>query len=201
MGKSFVTILFSAGLLLAATVSKATIIYDLNFDIGPHTVTGFIETDGTFGALSGAEISDFSFDNVDFLGGPLTPATATLFSPTLQFVANPFRASPTTIAFNYENPGFIQLVTADGSSLICITGTIASDCIGNTREAIIGFFGAPDPDIVILTDQFGPLLLGTVATIPTPVPAAFPLPLFLGALAGIGGLGFMRRRKKAQTEV
>jgi len=41
--------------------------------------------------------------------------------------------------------------------------------------------------------QFGTFSTSTVSAVP--IPAA--LPLFLGALAGLGGLGFMKRRRKA----
>ena len=46
-------------MLLASVTADASIVYNLNRTIGAGTVTGFIETDGTIGVLSTANITDW----------------------------------------------------------------------------------------------------------------------------------------------
>jgi hypothetical protein len=49
-----------AVIMYSATPSEADIIYDVNLTVGTGSVTGFIETDGTLGALSSSEFVNWS---------------------------------------------------------------------------------------------------------------------------------------------
>jgi len=86
------------------------IFYSVNRTVGIGTVTGFIETDGTLGVLSAANMVDWSIslvvgsDHYD-LFGPLSGNNSTAYVQGVDLTAN-----PTQILFNFDgNLGFFLL--------------------------------------------------------------------------------------------
>ncbi len=89
-------------LMIPLLCSASSIIYPVNRMVGTGTVTGFIETDGTLGVLSAANIVDWNIsldvgaDHYD-LFGPLSGNSSTAYVQGVDLTAN-----PTQILFDFD---------------------------------------------------------------------------------------------------
>lgn len=169
--------------------THAATVYDVNFAIGSNIVTGFIETDETVGVLSDGNLIDFTFNTPLFNGLPLTKTNSSA-GFGFNIAGQALSATPAAIVFNFDLPGQFLLLDDPATSLICLVGNFSSDCSDLQAARIID---NTDGNPNLMAPLTGPLTLATAA--PIPIPAA--LPLFLTAIAGLGGLRYMRRRKAA----
>ena len=135
-----------AGLCLLCTVSvaNATIIYDVNRTIGTGSVTGFIETDGTLGALSTANIVDWAFT----LTAPLLPGSPDMISlgdsgfHVVDVSGMPLSATSTELIFDFSPGMGFAIFRRTGSNGVCWVQTSAT-CFGDQTEVIgLALFGS-----------------------------------------------------------
>jgi hypothetical protein len=98
---SFVALAIALMLMTPLVCSAGPITYSVDRTVGTGTVTGFIETDGTLGVLSAANIVDWNIslvvgaDHYD-LFGPLSGNNSTAYVQGVDLTAN-----PTQILFNF----------------------------------------------------------------------------------------------------
>ncbi len=170
--------------------ATASLIYDVNRTIGAGTVTGFLETDGTLGGLS----------NANLVGGEITisapnvaasPVTAFFGEDFFNVFAGSITATPTQLLFNFSNNLNSFLVSDSGGTdptfvSWCLVGAVATCAFVSSSELIMdastetSFQQAPRTGNV------------AIATLRLPEPAAITLLGF-----GIAGLLLAARRKRA----
>ncbi len=183
------------GSLFAAFSFASTahaITYNVYRTIGDGTVSGFIETDGTIGVLASSNITDWAFSLTapNLLGG--SPDAISYPGPSLVFsgvVGAATVASTTELTFDFSSSGSYFLFKGVGPdfNFWCLetdgcTGSVARESLG--FSTVLGFeFVASHTGIVVF------------ANVAIPLPSA--LPLFGTALAGMGFIGWRRRRKAA----
>jgi len=106
--KNFAGLTIAAlGLVLFCTQNTASALtYTVNSQIGSGSVTGTVVTDGTFGVMGGANITDWNLLLNDgtssfSLLGPLSGANSALL-----VLGNAFTATATDLLFDFTNQGF-----------------------------------------------------------------------------------------------
>lgn len=114
----------------AVSVAQANIIYNLNRVIGAGTVTGFLETDGTIGALNAGNIVNWSVTifapNIN--GG--APTTGTTGSPSLFFGLS---ATATDILFDFGSSDITIVWNNAFTDWWCLAGSIAGCFVPNAE--------------------------------------------------------------------
>jgi hypothetical protein len=171
-------------LLLGAASASATV-YSVDGTVGAGGVTGFIQTDGTVGTLSDANIQDWNLvistdatHSLDLLG-PLSGNNSQegIFGSGLS-------ATATGLFFDFSLPSSNYLliqnpVLGSGTNFICLNGCAASVGIG------VGDFRATSDSLE------GDVQIGAATT---PLPAA--LPLFGTGLGALALFASSRKRRK-----
>lgn len=173
-------------LLIAPSLAFAGPLFNVNRTIGPGSVTGTIETDGTIGVLAGGNIISWNLIIDDGDGnGPfnlLNPGNSGLF-----LSGSLFSATATNLLFNFTGGSGFALFQnpspGSGQNWWCIEG-INSNCAGtgNSTESVNRFGSA-----VFVAHQ-GSVVIGTTTNVPEPTSLAL-----LGI--GLAGLSTLRRRK------
>jgi len=112
MRKSALRFLVALALFGGAGIANASIIYDLNRTIGAGSAVGFIETDGTLGFLSSANITNWelTLTSANLSGGsPRTIDFATSINTAVQGPGG-LLANPDALVFNFSTPSnfFLQ---------------------------------------------------------------------------------------------
>ena len=189
MKRAFLGVLSCVAFFGLSQANATTYNVNLNLPIlGPGTVSGFIETDGTFGPLTVANIVDWNLlltisPNSFTLKGPVTGANS-----QLGFFGTPdFSATPTPFLFNFSTSTIevdrVQFQAPNlfsGTDFFCINGCASQLAMG------VGDFRA-------FGTATGSFEIGTVSAVPLPG----ALQLFAGALALMGLFGWRRKRKEA----
>ena len=195
------TFLALAALLIAAspmTSGAASIIYDVNRTIGAGTVSGFVQTDGTQGVLSGTNITDWTLTLAapNLRGG--SPSVISFGSALTTFLSgSATTATLSQLLFDFSIPDSIFLLQGSNTNFWCLetanlncTGAGAGEHMGQNAQG----------GLVAQTALYsGPVVLGTVSSPPPVSPVPEPeiyamMGLGLGLLAWIG-----RRKKLSQT--
>lgn len=181
---SFLAILSFAAWMGGASAT----VYDLNRTVGSGAVTGFIETDGTLGALSYANIVNYSLTltSANLLGG----------SPTTIVFANPhgigvggsgLSASLTALSFDFSIPDsyfFIQDYGLNASVYgLSATPLCSSECTG---EFILWHYDLSIPHPAEQNEWSSMVTFATATAVPEPATL-----LLIGA--GLFGLWQLRR--------
>jgi hypothetical protein len=170
----------------ASLCSAATITYNVAQTVGPGSVTGFIETDGTIGVLGTSNILDFNL--------LLSDGTASVddlrSNSVFEVIGSDLSATSTQLLFNFSgsDTGFVIFERGGfvGANFFCAaTASATSFC--DTAP--------PAAEILQVT---GPLLTSPMSgtqVIASAAGASAPEPSTLGLLvAGIALLGFRKFR-------
>jgi hypothetical protein len=142
--KRSILLVFTAA-ILAAPSSAWAIVYQVNRTIGAGSVTGFIETDGTLGALTQLDVVDWNLLLDD------SSTTFTLLGPgsgansQLGVVGTSFVATPTELTFDYsqglghyvlfQNPGLGSSINfwCHNDALGSCSGDASSETVATTQ--------------------------------------------------------------------
>ena len=192
------TSLFAAVAIMAAGAAQA-ITYTFDYSVGATDVSGFIETDGTLGNISLAQIVDYEFN----LNGPSFGSTVKTLTPGNSFTAQAgsgyYVATPTDLTFNFTSGSiggvaYYQLGTADNALVCFVTSSLGGCGFGGTQAGQGGIFVSNDWNgngIYETSNQTGAQDLGAVV----PLPAG--LPLLATGLLGVALIG--RRFAKSRV--
>lgn len=188
--------LSAAGFVALVTLSLASpasaITYNINRTVGLGSVTGFIETDGTIGALQAGNIVNWEITiaSPNVRGG--SPDTFGALGNHVYLRGTSLVASAAGISFNFDTSLDIFILTKNplgfgnswclGSAFVVCQGgifqgheTISLNGVGSNEELAL---------------RSGTQVIATAVT-PVPVPPA--LAFMAAVFAGIGLFGFRRR--------
>lgn len=187
------TLGLSAALIALGIAGPATasLIYDVNRTIGAGTVTGFLETDGTIGALS----------NANLVGGEIimsapniaaSPVAALFGEDLFEIFAGSIIATETQLLFNFSNNFNSFLVSDNGGTdptLVswCLVGASVTCTISTSNIEMLrdGVTETPFQQ----ASRAGDVAIATLRRLPEP--AAITLLGF-----GIAGLLLAARRER-----
>jgi hypothetical protein len=176
-------------LLLGADSCRAEI-YDIDQAVGAGSVTGFIETDGTVGALSSANISDWNL-------------VLTLGGVTVQD-KGPLSGSNDTDAFYgagdlFGSPTELTFETGVAAGYFAIGGNLCySDNVTDNAEGCLDGIGvtlAPNGYLSPYATLDYPRVAAEVVGVAAPEPTSFILLLLVTPLLAVTG---MARRRVAR---
>ncbi|MBL4906782.1 MAG: hypothetical protein JKX94_04960 [Sneathiella sp.] len=177
--------------LMVMTGTAHAITYNVNRTIDDGTVIGFIETDGTLGSLSAANITNWMF---------------TLTAPTLNGGSPDVIDYATQVRIELDGPGVVATATqitfdfsVSSARLLFLGGDLNYWCLEaigaceNRTGELIGQseFGR----IAAFAERQGQVVIASISTIPLPI----GLPLFAGGLSLMALLGWHRKRNAAVT--
>jgi hypothetical protein len=182
--KKFIVLTSTA--IAFASAANATIIYDVNRAVGSGGVVGFIETDGTIGRLNTSNILNW---NLIFDDGTVSVTLNGLSDSLVIVDGSAFSATLTDLQFNFgANGSSIVVFFTTGAGVIgawCLQTIVCSEGLTGRQEILI-----TRADMFQINRE--PLNQIGVARSAVPEPTSIAL---LGA--GLTGLGYARRRKRA----
>jgi len=181
--------------------SALAITYNVNQTIGLSTVTGYIQTDGTIGALSHSNLTDWTLTvnfnsgaTVSTLLGPLSGNNSDVLIPFA--LVNSFSATDSQLLFDFGNSFFSRVVFFNTDVLFPLTVVRFLSSEGATIGGVPHGLAQTEYMAACCTDLFinGVFIPGTqvIGDATTPLPAA--LPLFAGGVSVLGLLGWRRKK-------
>lgn len=183
---------FFAGAAIAATlfgsVAANAVSYTVNLTVGPGSVTGNIDTDGTLGVLATGNITDWNLLLNDGASTLLLDGTT---NSQVLVAGDQFTATATGIFFNFSSNGPFAAVDFQnptiGSSInyFCLNDA-GGGCSSNPSAIGLRLSGASIGD-----PRQGVTLIGSVAGVPEP--GSWTL-----MIAGFAATGLGVRRRRVQ---
>jgi hypothetical protein len=173
--------------LAAAAADASPIFYNVNLTIGAGTVTGFIETDGTIGALT---VSNFVNWSLRITDGVDTPDTLTGANSSVTVLGTAQSATSSAILFNFSTPPnsyFFFERNSGPADFVCFGPGGAGGYQGTCAGGIAGNVEALNLNVTNLSTG---ALTGS-QVIASPEPAT-------GILLGTGLLAFVFRRLRSR---
>jgi PEP-CTERM motif len=168
---------------------------------------GVIVTDGTLGALSAQNITDFQISAFNGVADADISSPARSGTGTLTISGNAFFSTPTGLYFDFGSASSSLVLferdstsVGQGVSFLCLDAG-GADCSGGhfhiaTQAGSTGVFGRPESDIWnfdgILSDA-GVLQVAVAVTGGVPEPSIWAM-----MLLGFAGIGFMAYRRKSK---
>jgi hypothetical protein len=174
--------------LSPVTTNAASIVYDVNRTIGGGTVTGFVQTDGTLGVLSGANITDWSLTLTapNLFSG--SPSVINFAGGQTFLLGAATSATLTQLLFDFSILGNNIFLLQSANTFWCLetggcTGAGAGEHMGRGLQNVAA-------QSVI---HSGPIVLASVTAAVAPVPEP---EIYAMMGLGLGLLGWIGRRKK-----
>ncbi len=173
--KNCILKLATVGLLFWSLGSQAQIVYQVDRIVGAGTIMGTIETDGTLGPLSTANIVSWSFDafdgadnvSISFGAGFLQGDAWSYLSATssqLSFDFDGASADSSVEGISFHGEDSPQTFSFDYNLLGNIVGQV---------EQLVHQFGAGEEHRVDSPTRLGQVVIGTVGGAPPPTPASY----------------------------
>lgn len=191
--------IYAAAALLALSVPAHALTYNVDRTVADGMVTGTIETDGTIGTLTAANITGFELlltaPNLKgsvpsfLLSSGISGHVVKVFGTTLS-------ATSSALVFNFDgglrgsNAVSFSSANLDADYYYCLSATI--NCSAGAPNGVAEIIGKTDANAPaqVVTALQGPTEFATVSAVP--LPAALPM-----LAAAFGVFGFMRRRRSA----
>ncbi|MFL4471797.1 VPLPA-CTERM sorting domain-containing protein [Tateyamaria armeniaca] len=177
----------------------AAITYNVDLSIGNGTVTGYFETNGTFGVLSAGDFVawELTLDAPNLWRGTPDVIGTTTASSGISLLPNVgpvtptgLTASATQLTFDFSGNTAALFSGGDHGNYFCMQGARTGACSSSFNLMAIGFDAiSGNAEEQTLTGNF--VFAEVAPSVPAvPLPASLPI-----LLAGIGALGWMKRRK------
>jgi PEP-CTERM motif len=173
--------------LATPNLARADLTYDVNFNVGPDTITGTIVTNGGTGVI---EFGSFQFGisrTSATGGGGGTTAGKEDSTGEIVITGDAFTATVSGLFFNFDSidPSTLEFLDANDNFVLCLFTDEGCDPPGSGEILTQG-----DTTLTI-TGLSGNQMIASIA--PTPEPGTFGL-----MLISIVGLVFWARRRSTQ---
>lgn len=182
----------AVALALPAVASQAAIVYSVHRTIGDATLTGFIETDGTIGAISPANFTDYSLTL-------LAPDINSGATSTITYGSNPFylteallSATATDLLFDHTGASGLLFAYTSSGDFWCLAGGGVGDTGCFAQGEIMGYSDTGGGSAYVAA-RTGMTAFGTTTTA-VPAPATLAL-----ALAALGLMALRGRKAEASV--
>jgi len=183
---------------LVFTLSPAhanSYVYDVDFAIGAHTVTGEITTDINSGYLTSTDISSWSFQLDNSNGFSSTGSNPVLVIDG----ADSLSATSTSLVFNVSGSNEILFCEGGATPGSCQSTGYILQLETTGDDTVLEDYCCKHPggggSLAGDSPTLSSVQIATAAPAATPVPAA--LPLFASGLGALGLFGWRRKRKAA----
>lgn len=185
----------AAALGAAATTAQAAIIYQVDRTIGAGTLTGYIETDGTLGAIGVGNFTEWDLTLVapDINGGlasTIKSADGNIFTIVGGSVLS---ATSTDLLFDHDGPSALLFAYTSSGDFWCLAGGGVGDTGCFAQGEIIGYSDTTGAAAYVEA-RSGMTAFASTEAAPVSAPATLGL-----TVAALGLLALQRRRASASA--